>query len=237
MSWRPPFLNVVGWDETALREYSRAIRENQDNFFVRLHRGDLHARLGRWQEAETDFREALKILPAYGDAWYRLALLSLTQNDVASYRHFCESWIALGASPRDDCYWLSRAVSLRPDAVENYRQIVQWARRTQSANYERGRFVLATMLVRAGHEAEAAKILSSLAAARDDSNPPDYSTAAACYFLAMAYQKLKNTEEFRHWLEEANRRAQAELAREDLPWTRKLELKLLREEMESPVAR
>ena len=40
-----------------------------------VHRGTVLKQLGRLQEAETDYRRALKLDPAFVDAWYNLGNL------------------------------------------------------------------------------------------------------------------------------------------------------------------
>ena len=56
----------------ALAAYDALLARSPGNVDVLLGRGIVHARLGRWQEAERDLRAAAAASPAYADVWSAL---------------------------------------------------------------------------------------------------------------------------------------------------------------------
>ncbi|MGJ7917086.1 YaiO family outer membrane beta-barrel protein [Massilia sp. LXY-6] len=61
-----------GQPELALAAYSALLTCSPGNADVLLSRGIVHARLGRWREAEADLGAAVKASPDYADAWEAL---------------------------------------------------------------------------------------------------------------------------------------------------------------------
>jgi arylsulfatase A-like enzyme/Flp pilus assembly protein TadD len=69
---------------------------------LHLLRGDVLARMGRPQEAETEFREELRAYPTTLKAWSSLVILYATQSRIADVHKAVEDMVA--ASPGVDAY-------------------------------------------------------------------------------------------------------------------------------------
>jgi tetratricopeptide (TPR) repeat protein len=85
--WRPEFFAAraalfrqIGRDAEAIRDYDRALELRRENggpageaAALHFHRGLLLAKAGRVPDAERDFAEAVRHLPAYVEAWLERA--------------------------------------------------------------------------------------------------------------------------------------------------------------------
>jgi serine/threonine protein kinase/Flp pilus assembly protein TadD len=172
--------------------------------------------LGRFEEAQQTYQEALGLDASDPWNWYSDAPLRLYLGDVEGYRRDCREMLARFGPTDDpkiaDC--IARTCLLAPDAVGNLAPLLQLAERAVSGTqHHRGysNFLLSKGMAdyRAGDFAHAIDRLNqtlSLQGKLWDLSDP-YREATAHVFLAMAHQRLGHTDQARQALDEARRGA------------------------------
>jgi WD40 repeat protein len=180
----------------------------------RRHRGDFHARSGRWAEAAADFAATLApAIPAGAEGLDGCAALLLT-TDPAAYRELRSRALReLGTS--DDVGTLSRLVRagvLAPSSPDEAAALLAAARRwaqsnprdTTAAQY------LGLALVRAGEWDEAARVLGPVVEAKEGVTP-----VVGWLAVGLAHLRRGAAGEARPWLAKAD--AWLAAAARDLP--------------------
>jgi WD40 repeat protein len=203
--------------------HRRLAEETQDWYAVRFHRSclialepnevahyvaraDADTELGRWEEAADDAARAVELTPDDPLAWERQALLYLHAGDTAGYRRTCERLLArLGGTKNPEVVsWVVWSCSLAPDATTDSARVVRLAELAVTPQAKSDQFAaLGAALYRAGEYEQAVTRLRQ--ASKADSGGGSVGTWA---FLAMACHHLKQPEEARRCLDEANQRAE-----------------------------
>lgn len=97
----------VGYWRDNVTLYSRVLAVTEKNWLVLLNLGAAYGDRGELAKADTCFREAVRIDPDHGNAWYNLgvadAKLGRIQEAIACFREtvrvkpeFAEGWYSLG---------------------------------------------------------------------------------------------------------------------------------------------
>jgi WD40 repeat protein len=170
---------------------------------LRLERGVLYARLGRWQEAAADYGEAQAHQPLELPARaFEYALLRLRAGDLAGWRQSCtylRECLDRAADPTT-AERLARACQLAPEALNDPELAVRAARLAGSADWSPLLFGAAHY--RAGRYREAVQSCAAVARA----NPNQELAPLAWLFLAMAHARLGQTDQARQWLTRLEKR-------------------------------
>ena len=94
-------------------DLSRALTLRPDHSSVWLSRGELYARLGMWDLADTDFRRASRLQePGSAPALYQQALLRLLNHDKDGYRDLCARLVRKYYDPSDPKTWEKEEIAL-----------------------------------------------------------------------------------------------------------------------------
>ena len=139
----------------------------------------------------------------------------------------------------DDAYWVAWACALAPDATKDWATAVALAEKAVQSDPKSATYLntLGAVLYRAGRFDEALRVSrrpSPWSRNRASiKSPPAYTW----FFLAMTQHRLGHSEEAKQWLDKAVAGtdkifAEADQGTVDLPWNRRLTLKLLCEEAE-----
>jgi tetratricopeptide (TPR) repeat protein len=203
-------------------------------------RGTIHAQQAEWDKAAADFATVLEKTPADVDTAYRHALACLGAEDLKGYRKACTDLVArLGPAPDPDAaYWAALACGLGPDAVADFKRLVQLAERYLAGKPKDfdALNVLGAVLHRSGQFDKAVQRLNEAVAAHQRDDDSIGTIAYTWFFLAMAQQQLGHADQARQWLARAVEKTDQitknpySLAR---AWNRWLTLQLLRGEAES----
>jgi tetratricopeptide (TPR) repeat protein len=178
---------------------------------------------------------------------YYHAHLSLQLEDQAGYREACKRMLSTFADTEGSLEALRTAwaCALCPGALEDYSLAITLARRAFDLEFDaqaravtRGVFfeALGAILYRAGRLDEAIQRLTEGdRLVKEPSAATPSAPAYTWFFLAMAHQRLGHREEAKKWLDKAvawteKTLRDADQGAADLPWNRRLTLKLLREE-------
>jgi tetratricopeptide (TPR) repeat protein len=170
--------------------------------------------LGRFQEAEHTYQEALAIDPSSHWSWYCDAALRLYLGDVEGYRRVCREMMARFGRA-DDFKIAERAAKtclLLPDAVSDLRPVLQISERNVTGTQQHWGYRSLMMNrgmaeYRAGNFANAIDWLNQSLSLR----PAPwywwsrYMDATAHAFLAMAHHRLGHAEQAREALHQATR--------------------------------
>jgi TolB-like protein/Tfp pilus assembly protein PilF len=181
--------------EAALAAYQEARKRLPNNSFVYQYLAIVQRRLGRWQEAESNYKKALELDPR------DFGLLNDMGNEFYYYlRRF------------DDGYaMLDRALQLAPDSAAaraNKVNLLQVQGRLEEADQELARIpgdatdywavnARGNQALYKRHYDEAAKIFERKINSRPADQPPDFYDKLFLVNLGYSYQWMGNTEEAR----------------------------------------
>jgi tetratricopeptide (TPR) repeat protein len=213
------------WNEAAAA-YTRAINGGAVGGGAWFGRGEAHAELGRWDKAAGDFARAGENGADRTACDYRRVLALLAGGHRAEYRRRCEEMLPDEASQSDPGNppraWL---YVLTPAAVIDLTAPVRLAEKSAEAhpNDPLAVTALEAALYRVG---------------RHDDPRLGKAEVLPCgeFFRAMRAFRLGKPDEARKKLEAARRRAADAEEAGGMPWTERLELRLLREEAEKLIA-
>ncbi len=188
--------------------------------------------MGKWGEASADLVEAAQLekLLEFG---YLRALVCLTQQKGQRYREVCSEMLGqlADSSSPEDRFYLIKACVLAPNAIEDYRSVIQLARQRQSLrNSISSHADLGTVLFRAGDFDDALEMFEESNALSAEKPDTKTSLAYSMFFRAMTHQRLEQASDAKEWLQRAIDAMDRELEQQGVTWTRKLTLELLRKE-------
>jgi tetratricopeptide (TPR) repeat protein len=236
------------WDR-AIADYSRAIELGGDEYQIRASRSDAYAVQGQWDKAAGDYAYAVQSSPDGGvlGLWYPHALLRLTVGDTKGYGQACRKLLDGGGGSVDPAQpfiaaRLVWACVLGANALDDYAPLLDLARKAVT----RDRFdfacarALGGALLRASRPEAAVQQLEKAASMRPSATSP-------WLLLAMAHHRLGHADEARRSLDKAVQQATQSLqkrpknagseatalAPDEMVWTERLCLQLLRREAET----
>jgi WD40 repeat protein/serine/threonine protein kinase/tetratricopeptide (TPR) repeat protein len=236
------------WDR-AIADHSRAIGLGGDERLIRHTRGGLYAVQGQWDKAAADYARAVELLAVelspdgtWLGLWYAHAVLRLKLGDAKGYRQACHK---LRDGRRGRRYHVSKLVwacVLGADGLEDYAPLLDIAEKTvrrARLDYACAR-ALGGALLRAGRLEAAVQQLQKVASLEPG-------VPFAPLLLAMAHHRLGHADEARRWLDKAGQMIEQVLrqrpktvasedtitAPDELVWTERLSLQLLRREAEA----
>jgi serine/threonine-protein kinase len=230
-----------GSKDEAIRFYTVARALRPRNAPAHLFLGQALGRRGELGEAIAVFRKAVELDPDEVAPYYWLALAQLAADDPVGYRGTCAAMFGrFGGDDRPEvAEYLAWTSVLGPDSVADPDRPVQLVEAALSSDRRSNRCstCLGAALYRAGRFGEAARRLNEAGATvrQAASQPPPCSPAYTWFFLAMAHQRLGHGEEAREWLVAAVASMERETGEDNLPWNRRITLRLLRREAESLV--
>jgi WD40 repeat protein/tetratricopeptide (TPR) repeat protein len=242
----------------ALAALTRALSFHADFAPALRERGEIHAERGQWREAVADFARAAELtVPADPSLWGSLALAQLGRGDIAAYRKTCGRMLALfGRSP--PLVWTGSGfaagptnpygvplqlllteptVRLGPRAVEitalcctaRRDTLTDWQPLARLAN-ESNDALRCAVLCRMQRYEEASKLLAPSPMAKTSGPLLDLYLALAEHGRGHTAEakRLKQTTD---WLDSAPKGKPKPEARNDLPWTARVQVEQLRREL------
>ena len=203
--------------------------------------GDFYVEQGNGSQAIADLSKAVELRPDDGGFWYHRALARLAAGQANEHRDDCVEMLqrlAQSGTP-DNADWAAWTCALGPDTVTDWSKPLTLAEKAAKSDPKShqlrehlGRGPLPRRAVRGSPRAPHRRpILWSRNPTRGITSSPAY----AWFFLAMAHHRLGHTEEAKQWLDKAvawtdKTTTEADQGKADLPWNRRLTLKLLRDE-------
>ena len=138
----------------------------------------------------------------------------------------------------DDGHWIAWACTLAPDAITDWATAIALAEKAVQSDPKSATYLNTSgaVLYRAGRFDEAlARLSEAEPLVQEPSEAIKSPPAYTWFFLAMTQQRLGHAEEAKQWLDKAvtwtdKTLAEADQGTADLPWNRRLTLKLLRDE-------
>ncbi len=202
--------------------------------------GGFHAEHARWNETLADLTKLIELQPERMDCWYKRCLARLSGGQVDEYRQDCGEMLQrVGQTDNaGDHFFVAWACVLAPDATTDWATAVALAEKSVQGDPQSAMCLnaLGAVLYRAGRFDEALVRLSEAAALVEQTGAAsNLSPAYPWFFLAMTQHRLGHAEEAKQWLDKAvtwtdKALADADQGTTDLPWNRRLTLKLLRDE-------
>jgi tetratricopeptide (TPR) repeat protein len=192
-------------DEVKL--YTLVLEANPEAAWAYLQRGGAFAELAQWDKASADFAKAIELRGDDPQPRYRLALVRLQQGDRDEYRKVCAGMLErIGPKTDTDLgYWVVWTCVLGPDAVSDWKPVVDLAEKSLAADpksYDRLQN-LGAVLYRAGRFEEAARRLAEAEATFAEVRNPRSTITYAWLFLAMTERRRGQAEEAKKWLDRA----------------------------------
>lgn len=115
------------WDE-ALAQYTEATELQPDHFLAWAGRGNLHVRLGQWNEASNDYAKAIHLgAPANHPAWWGVPNLFLYAGDQAAYQAISKTLKGQLENSNDELQKLFavRGICIAPINAEQAKPLVE----------------------------------------------------------------------------------------------------------------
>jgi tetratricopeptide (TPR) repeat protein len=225
INWASALMDQAAWDK-AIAAYDQAtaavkrVRSRQPrsaSIEALLHgaaggRAEALLWLGRFEEAEHSYQQALEIDPSSHWSWYCDAALRLHLGDIDGYRRVCREMLArFGQTDNPNiAERVAKTCLLAPDAVSDFRPVLQLAERIVSGTEQHWgyrAFLLTKGMAdyRAGDFAHAIDNLNQSLTLR----PAPwywysrYMVGTANVFLAMAHHRLGHAEQAQQALRQA----------------------------------
>jgi Flp pilus assembly protein TadD len=191
-------------------------------------RGHARAELGRWAEAEEDFRQAAQLRSGFPDLLSHAALLRAARGDAGGQRQIASDLVRESGRTGnpDRAYWIARTCALVPDGAALDRDLlVRLAELALPLSGQSAEILdlRGAALHRAGRYQEARQRLLAAVTARGRA------TTWEAAFLAVANHRAHLLREARHWLE----RGEAAARDPKSTWTERLEGQVLLAEARS----
>ena len=234
---------AFGQPEKALADFGKAIELEPKNPDVWAGRAHFSVEQAKWDPAIADLSGAVELKPEQTNLWYRRALVRVAAGRLDEYRKDCAAMLQrFGQSAKaDDAHWVAWTCALLPDATKNWPKVLALAEKAAKSDAKSQSYLntWGAALYRAGRfEGAVARLSEADALAKEPSEALKSSPAYTWFFLAMAHHRLGHGEEAKKWLDKAvawtdKALREADQGTADLPWNRRLTLKLLREEAEA----
>jgi tetratricopeptide (TPR) repeat protein len=201
------------------------------------------AAAARWDEAAAAYDQAVAQFPEQWESWYHAALVHLLRGDHDGYRQLCTRALERFHNTEDPfaAAYLAWAGALDAQANVDPTRLLRLAERAAAADPD-GYLMLRSLeaaLLRAGQPEAALQRLTQATFVLQ-------ATPMSWLLLALAHQRLGHAKEARTWLRQAQQwideatpskpaGAAALPGPDNLPWTERLSLQLLRREAEARV--
>jgi WD40 repeat protein/serine/threonine protein kinase len=210
----------------ALWHLNALIQQQPDNWLYHARRGRALAELGRWKEASDDFAEVVRRAPEEVEAQCMYAALCLHQGDRAAYRRICAALLKSQEKSDDPrlAYLTAWICVLSADADVKGERLVALAKQAVERDPHDADYLctLGAALFRAGDLETAGHRLNEALAQQGRR-----ASAREWLWLALVRYRMDLPIEARQWL----RKATAPDT-DSLPWVQRLQLELLRGEVE-----
>ncbi len=117
-------------DEAVQEVLNQALEREPDRIEWLEHRGCLHQRWHRWDQAAADFKRLTELAPDNMKYWEMAAIMSLLVGDVTAYDELSRAYEEkVRVSEFAESAWsASRVCSLLPDAIEDHAKLAQQVR-------------------------------------------------------------------------------------------------------------
>jgi Flp pilus assembly protein TadD len=220
---------IAGQWFAALWHLNRLIAAAPNDSQLWKDRAQAHVNLEQWDKAAHDCGKASRLDREDWRVGYHHALLRLYRADAKGYRQACATLLERWGSAKDPGILNSVAwtCALAANAVTDLGPVVRLAEKAVKGRPTDPNVLntLGAILYRAGRCEEAVKRLKEAIA----KSPTKKGSAAGWLFLALAQQKLGQTDEANRCLA----RARELLKAKGIPWNQRLELQVLHREAEA----
>jgi tetratricopeptide (TPR) repeat protein len=233
-------LDALGRGDEARADFDKALQLDPKDAGLYQMRATVDANHARWNEMVTDLSKILELQPEQAVFWYHRSLARLGSGQVDAYRTDCGEMLQrFGPTDKaSDGHWVAWSCALAPDAITEWPTAIALAEQAVRSDSKSVQHLttLGAVLYRAGRFDEAlARLTEAAALSQAPSEASNSSPAYAWFFLAMAQHRLRHADEAKQWLDKAiawtdKTIAEADQGTTDLPWNRRLTLKLLRDE-------
>src|SRR5207248_1859620 len=108
---------------------SRLLEADPANALDWGRRGNIHAVLGRWEQAAADYARAVELEADQAGIWNLHALVRLRSGDMAGYRRACSGMLERfgGTEDPSTANTVAWTCGLVPAAVPDYKRVVRLA--------------------------------------------------------------------------------------------------------------
>ena len=226
------------WDK-AIADFSEVIRLEPEFAFSYHGRGEAYEEKGDNGRAIADLSKAAELRPDDGGFWYHRNLARLAAGQANEHRDDCVEMLqrfAQSGTP-DNAYWAAWTCVLGPDAVTDWSKPLTLAEKAAQSDPKAINYAntVGAILYRTGLDEAVQRLTAADQLAQEPTSASQSSPAYTWFFLAMAHHRLGHTEEAKQWLDKAvawtvKTTTEADQGKADLPWNRRLTLKLLRDE-------
>jgi tetratricopeptide (TPR) repeat protein len=198
-----------------------------------------YAEQDKWEPAIAEFSKAVELKPEAMTLWYQRALTRLAAGRPEDCREMLQRFAQTDKA--DDAHWVAWTCALGPDATADWPKAIALAEKASQSDPKSFQFLnpLGAVLYRSGRFEDAAKKLKEAETLGQGSGgSPKSSPAYAWFFLAMAQERLQHREDARAAFDKAVAETDKGLREHkegiaDVPWNRRLTLKLLRDEAQT----
>jgi tetratricopeptide (TPR) repeat protein len=194
--------------DEAIAAFGKAIEIDPKNALAHYNVARAYALLGQWGQAAAHTGKQIPLCPSDNILWMTHASFLLRADDTKGYRLACQEMIDKVGQTKNPfiAHRVAWTCFLMPDAVSDQKLLMKLAQR--SVDGAPGDpwtgMTLGLAFYRAGQFELAIKRLKPYAVS--------WSTIPASLLLAMAHQRLGQSEEARRWLDKAVKQMEAEVA-------------------------
>jgi serine/threonine protein kinase len=191
-------------------------------------RGDAFTELGHHAKAVMDYKQAGELKESSGSLrdWYKIGVVALTAGDIRYYRAVCASAVeSLLKGSNSELGGGLDVCLLSPEGIENAVQLLPRAAEEVKEHPTDFRRLVRYGIVLLRNQQPAAAIEQLMAVEKSGQDGPK-----TWLYLALAHQRLGQSNKARKWMERAVRLLDEEDRRQSLTLTEQLELRLLERE-------
>jgi tetratricopeptide (TPR) repeat protein len=237
---RAGLYRAFGQRDRAVADFAKAIQLEPTNADAWASRASFYVKQRDWDPAIADLGKVVELKPEQANFWYQRALVRVAAGRADDYRKDCAEMLQRfgKANKPDDVHWAAWTCALTPDATKDWPQALALAEKAAKSDSKSISYAdtWGAVLYRAGRFDESlARLSEADALAKEPSEALKSSPAYAWLFLAMAHHRLGHPDEAKKWLDKAvawtdKAEREADEGTAELPWNRRLTLKLLRAE-------